>query len=296
MHEDIYSYGRNKVYIERYSDPRDLIETTKGREPPLPYSYQTETRDFIATDIQLNGDSWRGGYTNSADVMHVFEHGTTDRKTIEDAENFRLESTTTNTKKLAVRKPMVYGGAVHMGRYMTGNPQCMVAVRREKVPSRVLELAFDAGVSCIIGADDIRIIGLAILGAIARLESTGYKVRLHALSSTKLRNGNIIGCDLLLKDSSDLLSPTRVLFPIHDPAFERTVMFGWDIRNPHWDDSPGMGYPISYSIQDLDNFYKKTYGYDHVFSMQELAEEMRGQSNQDKARYIRDYIVNQLSD
>lgn len=295
MHEDVYPFGRKKVFIERYRDPREMIETTKGRNPPTG-SYYSDEHDFIAQDMDLGGDEWRGGYSRSSDALHTFEHGTTDRKAIEEVNDFRLESTTTNTKKLAVRKPMVYGGAVNMGRYLTGNPQCMVAVRREKVKSKILELAFDSCVSAYVNADTIRIIGLAILGAISRLENTGYKVRIHAINAVKLNNGNVLGYDLLLKDSSDILSPTRIMFPLQDPAFERVITFGYQVRNPHWDDSYGMGTPIKHVVDDLDEFYKGTFGYDHVFSVQKLADLSGGMSKYERAQYIRDYLVRNLTE
>ena len=79
MHEDVYPFGRKKVFIERFRDPRELIETTKGRNPPTG-SYYSDEHDFIAQDIDLGGDEWRGGYSRSSDALYTFEHGTTDRK------------------------------------------------------------------------------------------------------------------------------------------------------------------------------------------------------------------------
>lgn len=295
LRTETHRYGRNQVYIDRFKDPRDLIETTKGRPLPHPSTYRTRTHDYFCQNIDLEGDEWRGGYNDSNECTHVFEFGTRDRKTIEEADRFRAVSTTTNNRKLATRKLMMYGGAVNMGRYMTGSPQCMVAVKRENVPSRIIEMVIDSAVSCFVDADDIRIVGMACLGAIARLESMGYKVKVNVLSTVKQDNGNIIGLDLLVKDSSEILSPTRVLFPIQDPAFLRVVTMAWSVHHPKWDDSSGMGQPLNYSVKDLDNFYKKTYGYDRVFNMQRLTDLVRGETDFMKALHVRDYLVSQLT-
>ena len=290
-------YDGNRVYIERYHNPADLIQTNRGREPPHPDTYQTNTFDYFGDVDKIQSPDWSGGYKWASDCLKTFEFGTKDAKELNEADSFRMESVSTNTKKLAVRKNMVYGGAVNMGRYLTGNPVCMTAIRRENVPSKILELALDTTASAFVDPDDIRLAGMAVLGAIAKLESMGYKVRVHALDTTKQTNGGILGCDLLVKDTSEILNPSRILFPMSSPAFQRVIMFGQLIRNPYWDDSDGMGCPIRYSVDNLDDFYKKVYGFDRVFNLQELVKMVDDpkMSRFDKARYLREVVVRRLT-
>lgn len=296
MQTETHKYGRRKVFIEEYNDPRELMQVSEGRKPLYPDAWNTERNDFLSgKNKDLKHDEWRGGYKDTNAVKEVFEFGTKDTTAIQKADSFRLDSTATNVEKLATRQLMMYGGAVHMGRYMTGSPQCMVAVRRVAVPSRIIELAIDVDVSCYVNPDDIRIVGMACLGAIARLESTGYKVKAHALSTTCMDNRNIIGCDLLVKNSSEILNPSRILFPLQDPAFFRTIMFGWMIRNPNWDDSSGMGVPVKHEIDDLDKFYRETYGYDKVFNIQKLVDWMPSGTELEKAIAVRDKIIEQVT-
>lgn len=301
MASDFYQ-GRRHVYVERFTSNSDLMETCKGRKPLFPNSYDTYTSDhFSDKTIDMYGDSWSGGYKNNHELIRAWLDSKVDDKKATDVGRFTMECTATSTEKLTRRVYRNAGGAVAMGRFMAGEPQCMVAVVRQQVKSKVLDLAVDVGVSANVSTDTISALGQILAGAVAQLESIGYNMRVHALHGVLLDNRDVILANVLIKDVRERFNPDKMLFTLADPGYVRGIMFGWIVRNPHFDDSDALGYPLyadyTRNPDGLKKLYKKATGLDTVLNMQELAREYSWTSGteQERIKKMRDKIVKQLT-
>lgn len=289
------TYQGLPTHIERFKDAREMIETSRGR-PRHPDECAEENDTFGDPDIELRRTSWRGGYKTRGAVIEAFKVGRANTSKVKKAEAFRLESVQTANTKLAVRKVGFVGGSVHMGRYLTGNPQCMRYIKREQVPSRIIDIGFDVAVLEDITPKDIETAGVAIMGVISRLESMGYRLRIHAMATSKCDgwDGPIyLGCGMVLKDTDERLNPGRVLFSLGDAGFFRSIIFGWRVRCPAFNEPWGMGRSIgSYmSADELKAFYKSEYGLEHVYNIAYLLRETDDLKGNARLIAIRDRVI-----
>ena len=71
------------------------------------------------------------------------------------------------------------GSVVDVGRYLSGDPECMLEFPLAEAPSfgRVVNLVIDGTISAAVSADAVRKRGIAIFEAILGLEAAGYTVR-----------------------------------------------------------------------------------------------------------------------
>ena len=296
-----FHQGRKPVYVERYTSNNDLLETNRGWKCPLPSSYYAETNDYFSENtINMDGNSWSGGYQDNHELIDSWMDSKVDTELANDISKFAMECTATNTDKLTRRKYRVAGGAVAMGRFMAGEPQCMVAVVRQQVKSKVLDLAVDMCVSAYIDADTVKAVGQVLAGAVAQLESSGYNMRVHVVYGLS-QDSSIIINDVLLKDVKERFNADKMLYALSNPGYVRGIMFGWCVRNPHFDGTFGLGTPLYWEYKSkrdtLDKLYQKATGLDRVLVFQGLAdkyERMSGTTTE-RVRKMRDEIVKQLT-
>ena len=300
MIENKFQQGRKPVYVERYTSNSDLLETNKGRNLPIPDHYSQSIDYFSDRRIDMKRDEWNGGYRDNRELIDSWLDSKVDTELSRDIGKFAMECTATNTDKLTRRKYRVAGGAVAMGRFMAGEPQCMVAVVRQQVKSKVLDLAVDICVSAYINARTVKAVGQVLAGAVAQLESSGYNMRVHVLCGVSLNNSIILN-DVLLKDVKERFNADKMLYALSNPGYARGIMFGWCVRNPHFDGTYGLGLPLYWEYHDkrnvLDRLYQKATGLDKVLVLQGLADRYERMSGtpDERIRKMRDEIVKQLT-
>ena len=300
MIENKFQQGRKPVYVERYTSNADLLETNKGRSLPVPNTYSQGLDYFSNKRIDMKKDTWNGGYRDNRELIDSWLDSKVDTEMSKDIGKFAMECTATNTEKLTRRRYRVAGGAVAMGRFMAGEPQCMVAVVRQQVKSKVLDLAVDICVSAYINANTVKAVGQVLAGAVAQLESSGYNMRVHVLCGVALDNSIILN-DVLLKDVKERFNADKMLYALSNPGYARGIMFGWTVRNPHYDGTYGLGLPLYWEYHDkrdvLDRLYKKATGLDRVLVLQGLADRYERMSGtpDERVKRMRDEIVKQLT-
>lgn len=136
-----------------------------------------------------------------------------------------------------VRKPKrdVYGSRVNVGRYLTGDPKCMV--HRPKVQSnthgRVVRIVSAIGGAAGVPAKEVMMRGAAVIALTETLTLMGFAVEVIAeYSITNTHDGSNsldpeIVAAITLKASDEVYDPDAISFGLAHPAMQRRLCFSW---------------------------------------------------------------------
>ena len=163
-----------------------------------------QTLAFVAS-----GEIWEKGLNNMTDAMEI-------------------------TDTLAARSVLprvnsvIAGGAVSIGRYVTGDPRCMR--RRQKSPAvdkPVLSIGIQLGIAWSVSAEQKLNFGAALLSVIDELERSGYRCEVVALWRASGNNGpdykHYVNIEYNLKQPQDRWNPASLAYAIAHPAFIRRM-------------------------------------------------------------------------
>lgn len=145
----------------------------------------------------------------------------------------------------------VTGSSVSIGRFVTGNPNCM-RTRRKRVAGSapVLHLVINLVASCAVTAQQMANYGTALVGLIDRLENTGKRVQLDAIMVMKLNDyRGAIGWNV--KQASEHVDLAEVAFSIAHPAAFRRLGFAMMERMPKEAECYGYGYSSDIKPEDM---------------------------------------------
>lgn len=150
----------------------------------------------------------------------------------------------------------VSGGFVDVGRYLDGEPECMVEqwvdpdVKRGKVLKLLNMATADAGIS----EKVLRERGRAVAVAVEVLHQLGFNLEIWTGEAVKQMNGtNHVAVEMVkLKEAEDPLDWDALMFGIGHPGMLRRVIFGLNETRPEderrrfgFKPKGGYGYPCS---------------------------------------------------
>lgn len=167
-----------------------------------------------ALDLARNG--WQEGLTAALEVME------------------RLALDNPRVKR---RKPALAGGAVNVGRMLSGDPAHMIC--RPKQPGRKTVTFFvEAGCNAYISTESI-IIRAAIIGAIVdMMENVGYSCSIVALDTSVHGRTAIYQIAVQLKECGERLNLADLMFTLGHPSFLRRMSFAaqcsTDVTRESW--------------------------------------------------------------
>lgn len=124
------------------------------------------------------------------------------------------------------------GSFVDMGRYVTGEPECMIDY--ELIPSdtaqRIVTIACNIAVLGHVSADAIEKRGQATVAAIEAIETTGRQVEVWADMTSRCRDGSnrVVRLSVLIKRAGEAFDVGRFMFAMTSPAMFR--VFGLTAR------------------------------------------------------------------
>lgn len=145
------------------------------------------------------------------------------------------------TERLAERLSNLYvprhdfGGAyVDMGRYLEGDPECMVTFNAEPAGAmgRVVKIAVAITASSMIDPDDIKRRGIAVLALVDTINKLGCGVELWVDSTVKGDGSSRYTTAVKVHDSNDSLDIDSIMFAVANPSMLRRLVFSIQEQSP----------------------------------------------------------------
>lgn len=150
-------------------------------------------------------------------------------------------------------KPMYdFGGAyVDMGRYVEGDPECMVnfSATADNAMGRVVKVVVAGTASHYIDPNDIIKRGIAVLALIDTINKLGFGVELWWDSTIEGTGKGIYSTAVKLHDSADTLDINSVMFSLAHPSMLRRLTFSVQERSTKAkEQGVGGGYGIPHDM------------------------------------------------
>lgn len=134
------------------------------------------------------------------------------------------------------RRNAIAGGAVNVGRVMTGAPKCFTQYTRIMAPgvARVIRIAVSVSNVASIPNEMIRSRGAAIVALIDALTRKGWACEVWAVAASKVSGGShIVSTEVCLQSASDPLDVDGLMFNLAHPSMFRRMIFAERERNGH---------------------------------------------------------------
>lgn len=217
--------GMDKAFIKVFHSPREYVNYLK--KAPIIYSACGR-----AESSSKPGD-WSGKFSY-LEALNAAEKGDPEEaKNITPSDHLLGYNNMTNT--------VVYdyeGSNVDIGRYMSGEPECMISMKRKGRP--ILTIVYNLTTSCTVDADTMRAKGRILLNTITGLEQNGYGVELIMCVTAKascsyLESGPILTATFIkVKDSKEYFNADLLAYWLVDPSAFRRLWFRECEVAPEW--------------------------------------------------------------
>ena len=239
-----------------------------------------------------NFDSWSGA-SSKEEAWELLRHGTNNTKLMKDVKSYVDEvNGGIKLKKYRDIEYRPFGCAPCVPKLLSGNPNCMILPKKSPVKTRILKVLVDCGVSAYFSAEDYRRIGSIIARAIADIEQSGYRVRLHAVDVSHNRTdpSKILCTHVMIKGEHEPINLQRLLYPISEASFLRHLGFTTVNRADGWSNSYQL-YPIldqDNNPEDRKALYDAINGEDSIMlRMQNLGNKLKKGDKEDVKEVIK---------
>lgn len=165
-----------------------------------------------------------------ADALDIARHGfTAIRPTVDAILSKITEEVVTREVPRIKHRNTVAGGAVNVGRVMTGAPKCFTTYKRQLEPgvSRVLKVRVSVSNIANVPNEMIRMRGAAIVALLDALTRAGYSCEVWAVCASTAcgYSGAVISTQVKIQDASDPLDIDSLMFMLSHPAMFRRLIF-----------------------------------------------------------------------
>jgi hypothetical protein len=207
----IESPTKNKARIEYFNSFGEMYNYAKDNDSPQ--------------SSNGNSEQWAGTKT-LAKACDLARNGWTEvRPMVDDLLGDLTERLADKLDNLY--KPMYdFGGAyVDMGRFVEGDPECMVTFQAvpDGAMGRVIKIAVSGTASSYIDAEDIKKRGIAIISLVDTISKLGFGVELWWDSTIEYKGRHCTA--VKLHDSADTLDINSVMFALAHPSMLRRLTF-----------------------------------------------------------------------
>ena len=190
----------------------------------------TVSPDDVERYVQENKASWTGlTRKSSAEAYKLGREGWTKElpEALRIAESAISKVETDHTMPVFVPVFDVCGSDVDMGRYMSGEPECMVDYPLAQVvkAGRVITLCASMSVSGAVDAKSIVRQGQAVVALALALSQLGYAIEIWSDLTGKTYSDAYSVTRVLVKSADDVLDPERIMFALAHPAMLRVFTF-----------------------------------------------------------------------
>lgn len=202
-------------------------------------------------------------------------------------------------KRIKTNKPRFFndvaGFAPVVPLVLSRVPNSMINGRVKPKKTKVIDLYYDATMSCGNSPDTLIEMGMKAVEYILRAEACGYRVRLTACQF--YYSGN--SADVLMvriKNENQPLNIQRMMFPMFHPAFFRVIGFGWYERCPTSKRRSGYGHCMAYDfdVKKMNEMFEKMIGKHAIYLSAVHIQKVKAQEgetlNSARGRLVKDTL------
>lgn len=137
----------------------------------------------------------------------------------------------------------VSGGTVDVGKFLTGEPECMIDFQTEDAP-KFVTINVDVSESCGTPDEVFRRKSIAVGCLVDELENNGFRVKLNVVTNCDRRNGfkKLVGV-ICIKDYQEKLSVAQITGCVSQGFFRRLLFAFMEKHSPTNPDNDAYGYP-----------------------------------------------------
>ena len=162
------------------------------------------------------------------------------------------------TRTRQTQKPAPYGAYASVPRYLSNQPNSMIAFKQTQAKSKIITLYKDFTYSSTVSASDIIKYGKTAVAIVQALESQGVRVNLNVMFFSAA-DSETIGFTIPIKHAAERLSLKKMAFALAHPSMLRRIGFALIERFPSKVDFADYNYGRPASDQFIANLPKGSY-------------------------------------
>lgn len=202
----------NNIYMEEFKDIHEFADKIQERnKPEFEHSW-----------------SHGSGCITEKDKLQLLSGWSDMAQSISKDFN-RINNVVTKEQKLKQKQYAIKGYYPNVGKALRGNIRCMGKYNKIKVPSKIVEIMLDVGLSCNRTQEELKDHSVEVLKKIRQLELMGFRVRLTAfqLYADKNLSNDGWGIKVTIKEENQPLDLARIAYPTCSEYMLRHWMFNW---------------------------------------------------------------------
>lgn len=235
--------GKNRYIKNYYETPDIYLRYLDSKAPVDGYL----TNNYLSSNRKCAAD-WCDTY-DFAEAMDLGRKG--DFKTAE-----KIKPTDLYLHNKNALNAVIYdyaGDNVDIGRFVSGEPECMMSLRKKGKP--IITLLVNVSVDCGVEAEKIIERGRAVLDIVSGLEANGYAVDITIIDSMYDNTHRNYWNKIKIKDCKEYMNLPQLAFWLVSPSvlrrlgFRHSELYPDDIQG---DIGEGYGRPRDLEKQELD--------------------------------------------
>ena len=152
----------------------------------------------------------------------------------------------------------VAGCMVDVGRYLDGEPECMVdfIISDSDKDGKIVDIYYEFTNNCDINTKDMMSYGIAVLALVDDLESRGFSCNIYAVGTTYERGKSVDEITTItIKKAGEALNVEAIMYAFH-PSFFRRHWFAFHERKPYCASGYGKSeIPTKYNNEDVMAYF-----------------------------------------
>lgn len=233
-----FKSGKNQVILESFDSITEFTDINNSRPNTKEMKYKdssssgsksfTGTSSFEEADLLL-----RNGYVEGVKEL-----------------SSKVKAFATNTSKPKTNYRPV-GSSPSVGRFLSGNPNCMRHTQRVKVETPCVKVFVNCSYSHFYSTNQIISHGVVVFDAIQKLESKGIRTEIHIVQIVE-NNSHIAVATIKIKDGAEKLNLTKCTYPMIHPSWLRRHVLKWFETTPACD-FRGFNYGYGRPLMGFDS-------------------------------------------
>lgn len=224
--------NRARYNGEIFDNPIEAIEIIKSR--PMLHKH--------SDSLNYTDESGWTGYESGEQFQSDYMASKVDLSTVNVVERKLADIQTVEKKRTQFFNDVV-GFQPIVPLALMGVPCSMRNVRTVKQKSKIVNIVIDCTASANVSATEIANAAVSIVGQVVSLEKQGYRVNLMA-SFISCQSNHVDFVAVKVKDASQPLNLSKMLFPFSTAAFSRRLGFAWYERTESVKYIDEYGFPL----------------------------------------------------